>query len=68
MRDRTRYADYGAKVWERVRCRPEQPDEESEQWACVRRRLPPPVRIDHAPAAGLIEAYEAATGTLVGCD
>lgn len=68
MQVRTRYADYKPEVWERVRCRPEQPDEQSEQWACLRRRLPHPAPTDHAPAAALIEAYEAATGTLVGCD
>jgi hypothetical protein len=43
-------------------------DERREQWAWVRRRIPRPARVDHAPAAALIEAYEAATGTLVGCD
>jgi hypothetical protein len=69
MRVRTRYADYKTEVRERVRgCYPEQPDEQREQWAWLRRRLTPPARTDHAPAAVLIQAYEAATGTLVGCD
>jgi hypothetical protein len=43
-------------------------DERREQWAWVQRRAPHPAHTDRAPAAALIEAYEAATGTLVGCD
>src|SRR5262245_30845978 len=39
-------------------------DERREQWAWVRRRTPRPPQADHAPAVELIEAYEAATGTL----
>jgi hypothetical protein len=43
-------------------------DERRAQWTLVRRRLTPPPHVDHAPATAMIQAYEEATGTLVGCD
>jgi hypothetical protein len=43
-------------------------DERRAQWAWVRQRLTPLPHVDQALAAAMIQAYEEATDTLVGCD
>jgi hypothetical protein len=43
-------------------------DERHEQCDLVRRRLSRPARPEHVPVEEMVRAYEAATGTCVGCD
>jgi hypothetical protein len=43
-------------------------DERRRQWELVRRRAARPSRKDRVPVAEIIRAYEAETGTCIGCD
>jgi hypothetical protein len=43
-------------------------DERHAQWDIVHRRIAGPAKGKHVSASALIEAYETATNTVVGCD